>query len=395
MKAGLHVDTKNRIIQFLAPPPSHQDPLRVIPVDRLATLSDPDLVHQALQLLTTENFSGSVRLPDGSAVSMRNCIIEFVGNSKTKEGREIKKQLNERLGEIKALLDVKRFTNKQTDDGSEVSLDDNFSSIGLFDDADEISSSVKRKRLSTLAEVTVGTAQERQDKIPTNRFGTNVALKDRQHLYATESRTYQKNRALLMVPASKPAPDTPAFPVNVLSAPTLGTVPQVPSQKSALPADPGSAVIDGAGHSDNLAADITLAMSAAPFAGSIVNADTGNTGTVAEQDVSDYGTDGIGSKSPSVHDIQDIVIDAGEEDSINTDSNDITTVYDGIHSDLFEVLFQTLPTDAQYRAPGPNPSGCFGPLLLSDQDQPTALSDDGLFLSSHYHHLTFAQRANL
>ena len=77
------------------------------------------------------------------------------------------------------------------------------------------------------------------------------------------------------------------------------------------------------------------------------------------------------SKSPSVHDIQDIVIDAGEEDSINTDSNDITTVYDGIHSDLFEVLFQTLPTDAQYRAPGPNPSGCFGPLLLSEQDQPT------------------------
>ena len=52
------------------------------------------------------------------------------------------------------------------------------------------------------------------------------------------------------------------------------------------------------------------------------------------------------SKSPSVHDIQDIVIDAGEEDSINTDSSDITTVYDGIHSDLFEVLFQTLPIDA-------------------------------------------------
>ena len=87
-------------------------------VDQLATLSDPDLVRQALQLLTTENFSGSVRLPDGSAVSMRDCIIEFVGNSKTREGREIKKQLNERLGEIKALLDVERFTNKQTDDGS-------------------------------------------------------------------------------------------------------------------------------------------------------------------------------------------------------------------------------------------------------------------------------------
>jgi hypothetical protein len=75
--------SKNRIIQFLAPPPSHQDPLRVMPVDQLATLSDSDFVHQALQLLTTYNFSGSVHLPDGSSVSMRDCIIEFVGNSKT------------------------------------------------------------------------------------------------------------------------------------------------------------------------------------------------------------------------------------------------------------------------------------------------------------------------
>ena len=50
-----------------------------MPVDQLATLSDPDLVHQALQLLTTENFSGSVRLFDGSVVSMRDCFIEFAG----------------------------------------------------------------------------------------------------------------------------------------------------------------------------------------------------------------------------------------------------------------------------------------------------------------------------
>ena len=73
-----------------------------------------------------------------------------------------------------------------------------------------------------------------------------------------------------MAPASKTVPDIPMFPVNVLSAPKLDAVLQVPSQKSALPADPGSAVTDGAGHSDNLAADIALAMSAAPFAGSIV-----------------------------------------------------------------------------------------------------------------------------
>ena len=179
IKAGNHADTKLRIITFLAPPPSHQDPLRTMSVDQLATLSDPDLVHQALQLLTTDNLSGSVRLADGSAVSMRGCIIEFVNNSKTREGRELKKQLNERLGELKALLNVERFTNKQTDDGSEFSPDSDFSSIGLFDDDEEISSAVKRKRLSTLAEVTVGTATERQDKTkrrikPTNRLGTNV-----------------------------------------------------------------------------------------------------------------------------------------------------------------------------------------------------------------------------
>jgi len=51
---------------------------------------------------------------------MKDCIIELVGNSNIREGREIKKQLTERLGEIKALLDVERFTNKQTGDGSEV-----------------------------------------------------------------------------------------------------------------------------------------------------------------------------------------------------------------------------------------------------------------------------------
>ena len=54
-----------------------------------------------------------------------------------------------------------------------------------------------------------------------------MALKDRQHLYATESRTYQKNRALLMAPARKTIPDVPAFPVNELSAPTLEVVPLV------------------------------------------------------------------------------------------------------------------------------------------------------------------------
>jgi hypothetical protein len=162
-------------------------------------------------------------------------ILEFVGNSKVREGREIKKQLNERLGLIKALVEVERFKNKQTDDGSEVLFDDDFSSIGLFDDADEIPSTVKRKRLSTLATVTVGAAQERQDKTKrkiksTNRFGTNVAVKDRQHLYAIESRTYQQNRALLMASAKKTIPETPTFPVNISSSSKPGIAPLIPNQ---------------------------------------------------------------------------------------------------------------------------------------------------------------------
>ena len=93
VKAGNHADTKLRFIKFLAPPPSHQDPLRAMSVDQLATSSDPDLVHQALQLLTTDNLSGSDRLADDSAVSMRDCIIEFVNNSKAREGRELRKAI--------------------------------------------------------------------------------------------------------------------------------------------------------------------------------------------------------------------------------------------------------------------------------------------------------------
>jgi hypothetical protein len=407
-KKNRHADTKARIVQFLAPPPSHHDPLRVTSVDQLAALTDYDLVDKALQLFTTDNFSGSIGLPDGSTVSMRDCILEFIGNSKVREGREIKKKLNERLGLIKALVDVERFENKQPDDGSEVFVDDDFSSIGLFDDADEIPSAVKRKRLSTLATVTVGAAQERQDKTKrkiksTNRFGTNVAVKDRQHLYATESRSYQQNRALLMAPAKKTIPEVPTFPVDISSAPKPGIAPLIPNQNS----DTGSAAINAEGHSQELAAEIALAMSAAPFAGSIANANAVDTSIVAEHDVSDYGTDRTGSKSSPVIDIQDITNVSGDENSVHTEySNDIVTIYDGIRSDLFEDLFQTLPTAARYRAPGQHSTGHFGPLLLSELHQPHALdpstvsalvahADDGLFLSALYHHLTLEKRADL
>jgi hypothetical protein len=68
---------------------------------------------------------------------------------------------------------------------------------------------------------------------PTNRLGTNVALKDRQHLYATESHSYQQNHALLMILmmkanvlpiAAPPALDIPLFPTGVLLVPEQDAV---------------------------------------------------------------------------------------------------------------------------------------------------------------------------
>ena len=164
----------------------------------------------------------------------------------------------------------------------------------------------------------------------------------------------------------------------MLAAPTLGEVLQKQSQPSTLPADQETAVCnanvtDAAVHPANLAADIALAMSAAPFTGPIVNSASGNDEVDGAQDMSDYGTEETGSGSVHVQDVHDLVGDTDDDDSLHTDSNDIVTVYDGVHSDLFEDLFQKLPINAQYRSPGSNLNGCLGPILLSDQDYPTAL----------------------
>jgi hypothetical protein len=66
----------------LAAPASYNDPLRTLSVDQLSELSDAGLVDQALQVLTIDNFDGSLRLADGSTISMRECILEFANNSK-------------------------------------------------------------------------------------------------------------------------------------------------------------------------------------------------------------------------------------------------------------------------------------------------------------------------
>ena len=51
LKSDRHADTKARIIQFFSPPPFHHDPLRVTPVDQLATLTDPALVNLAISVV--------------------------------------------------------------------------------------------------------------------------------------------------------------------------------------------------------------------------------------------------------------------------------------------------------------------------------------------------------
>jgi hypothetical protein len=202
-------------------------------------------------------------------------------------------------------------------------------------------------------------------------------------------------------------PDIPVFPANVLSVPTQDAAHNVPMQHSATSGDLGASVVDGMRQSDNVAADIARAMSAAQFASSSGNKDDDGAGHDVGQDFGtgdsrEYGTDGTGSMSPSVNSIHDNVHDTGEGDSINTNQDDLITAYDGIHSDLFENLFQTLPVDTnEYRALGTNLSGLFGQLLLPEQDHPAASPvldahvDDGIFLSQQYHYLTFEQRADL
>jgi hypothetical protein len=75
---------------------------------------------------------------------------------------------------------------------------------------------------------------------------------------------------------------------------------------------------------------------------------------------------------------------------------------DGHHSDLFEILFQTLPVDAnKYRLPGTAINGLYGPLLFPPCDYPVVIPallphvDDGEFLPQAFHSETFEQRTRL
>jgi hypothetical protein len=175
-----HVDTRKCVVQFLAAPTSHNDPVRTLSVDQLSELTDADLVGQALQVLTTDNLGGSLRLADGSAISMRECILEFANNSKTRDGNAFKRRLKDRLNDLQAIAEVERY--KKINDGDDIDFnsDDDFSGDGILNFDDDPSPSVKRKVHSTVAGATVGKKQirhaDKRPHQPTNGLGINVAI---------------------------------------------------------------------------------------------------------------------------------------------------------------------------------------------------------------------------
>jgi hypothetical protein len=128
-----HVDTRKRIVQFLAAPTSHNDPLHNISVYQLSELTDEDLVGQALLVLTTANLGGSLRLADGSAISMRECILEFANNSKTRDNNPIKRRLKDWLNDLQAIAEVERYKKMDEGDDIDVGSGDDFSGDGILD----------------------------------------------------------------------------------------------------------------------------------------------------------------------------------------------------------------------------------------------------------------------
>jgi len=260
---------------------------------------------------------------------------------------------------------------------------------------------------------------------PTERLGINVALKDKQVIYANQNRTLKENRRLLMeaykpstrapkqskVPSpmdSYPPQDTlliPLFPANVL----VGSQPASSSddvlQQSATlnssltPAvvvPPITTVVDDI-HQQN--AVVAISMSAAPFAaysGAIGNGGDDDDDSSTHSKTSDYGANDHESKSSLGN------TDYDDSNAPQVDNDAILSDFDGHHSDLFENLFQSLPVGAnKYRLPGRTFNGFHGPLLFSSHAHPLAVpallphADDGVFLSQECQDATFEQIAHL
>jgi hypothetical protein len=284
-----HDKTRQTILQLLTPPASHQDPLRSMPIEQLLTLSDAALVHQALKLLTAGNPNGQVLSADGSFELMKECILEFAINCKTKDGPKIRRQLKGKSDELRAIADVQRFTKAQ-DDGDDIDdfFDDEFideSSFDVADVTDDPPLSGKRKLQATLAGATVGKQQDRSEgkrtHKPTNRFGINAEQKDKQVLFATSNRTFQQNFQLLTVPGkhSQQVPQhvpvdltlrkdvlpVPVFPTNV----TLTSVAVLPLADPNLPTAGASSIttgVDDIRPQNTVVSAIAFSMSASPFA---------------------------------------------------------------------------------------------------------------------------------
>ena len=393
VKAKAHADIHQRIVQFLAAPTSHNDPLRTLSVDQFNALTDAQLMHQAFQVLTIDNVGGTLHLADSSFVSMRQCIDEFALTSKTRDGATIKRRLlKEKLSELQDIAEVERYKNQEDD--IDAFFEDDLSRDGILDFGDEFSASIKRK-LHTRKQ---SRSADKRPHNPTNRLGVNVAIKDQHVLYATENCSLKRSKKVL----NADAPALSVFPVNVLlgskPASTLDVVlPQSDHPISSLvPAVVDAQLPTGGGgiHASS--------MSAAPFAAS--RGDGGDGGddddnSSSYRKASDYGTEDNHSGLSSVHSDYD---GSNASDALPADYDVNFSYQDGHHSDLFENLFRTLPVDAnKYRPPGATFSGVSGPLLFPPCDHPSAMPallpnvDDGVFLPQELHGSTFEQRAQL
>ena len=123
-KKNQYTDTRRRIINFLAAPAAFHDPLRILSVEQLSGLTDTELMDKhALMVFITDNVDGSLRLADGSSISMLQCINEFASHSTLREGASIRRRLKEKLSTLHAIAEVERYTAMHEDDEIDPFLD--------------------------------------------------------------------------------------------------------------------------------------------------------------------------------------------------------------------------------------------------------------------------------
>jgi len=361
VKATAHADIRQRIVQFLAAPASHNDPLRTLSVDQLNELDDVQLMRQAFLVLTIDNVGGQLRLADGSMVSMRQCIDLFALTAKTRDGATIKRLLKEKLNELQAIAEVERY--KTCNDDIDDFCDDDLSGAHILDFGDDFPHTTKRTLFTTMAGATVGKKQRRspckRPHNPTNRLGVNVALKDHQVLYATENRSLKDNRRLLMVPgfhSSKgvgaDAPTLPCFRrmcrwdqnlhhLTMLYYHSLSILCPLSHRRLLMLRSRQWVVIFISTVQKLHLRCLQLLL---PPVVVMVEMETVMMITVHHYPkASDYGTEDHHSESSSVHSDYDNS-KASDDPLFDTFAN---SLYQNGHlSDLFEKLFQTLPVDA-------------------------------------------------